>query len=97
MNNVEHVESLLRERILQDRLYPMEDYDDEDFLEHCVCTKWNVIDQLYITEEPFLKMRNYDYNILPNTQFLVTVRFYATGGFWKLVANLFGIQVCNVS
>lgn len=97
MDYAEHVESLKRERIQQDRLNHMEDYHEEDFLEQYMHTKGYVTDQLYVIEEPLMKMRKYDYHILPNTQLPVTLRFYATSGFWKLAGDLFGIQVYNMS
>lgn len=96
LNYVEIVENLRRERILRDRLNPVEEYDEENFFHRYRFHKNTVLDLLGQIQEP-LQRKVYRHTIAPVTQLLVTLRFYATGAFLKLIGDSFGIHASNVS
>ena len=80
-------------RHLRDRLYPLEEYDDEDFRLHFRLTKDSVSDLLKILDKDLQHQTRRGLPLTPLQQVLIALRFYATGTFQRVIGDLFGVSV----
>ncbi|XP_053372922.1 putative nuclease HARBI1 [Mercenaria mercenaria] len=89
-------EMLRRERMIRDRANPFVMYDDLDFLDRFRLSKAGVIELMRIVGNHLDEGRR-GIDIPPMMQLLVTLRYFATGSYLRLVGDSFGMHITTVS
>ena len=90
---------LRRIRHLRDRLNPLEEFDDENFRRGFRLRKDSVIILTDILKDDVQHQTRRGLPLTPVQQVLVTLSFYVTASFQKVIGDLFGISnyaVCKV-
>lgn len=82
---------LYRDRVFRDRLNPLDLYDDYDFKIRFRFTKQNVNEILTLISND-LQMDSRGYSVPPHLQLLLTLRFFATGAFHRLLGDTFHVS-----
>lgn len=86
-----------RIRHLRDRFSPLEEYGSEDFRMRFRLRKESVIRLANILQTDLEHETMRGRPLAPMQQILITLRFYATGSFQRVVGDLFGISIFAVS
>ena len=93
----ETTQSLTHQRILRDRLNPLDAYNDFEFISRYRLTRYVFI-QLHDKIVCFLnRFTNRSHSIPTNTQLAVALQFFATGSFQTVVSTAHGIFQPSVS
>ena len=93
----ETTQSLTHQRILRDRLNPLDAYNDFEFISRYRLTRYVFI-QLHDKIVGFLnRSTNRSHSIPTTTQLAVALQFFATGSFQTVVSTAHGISQPSVS
>ncbi|XP_069704252.1 putative nuclease HARBI1 [Periplaneta americana] len=103
LERAEEVEELaqfvgnVRKRYIRDKDNPMEFYNDIEFKKRFRFDKETVLEIAHLFEDRLTKLNNRGLPVPPIIQLLTALRFYATGNFQLVTADLQGISQSTVS
>ena len=98
VDRVDLVNILIRRpAVIRDRNNPFVFYDEDEFVARFRFRKYHVMDIMEILGNELNPTQRKLASVSPMNQLLLTLRFYATGTFQIVDADLFGVHQCTVS
>ena len=86
--------SIQRQRVLHDRTHPLEEFDDAKVLKKFRFHRQAILDLCDLVHDDLEYVLLRKGSLKPDLQVLLALRFYATGAFQDVVADLIGVSQC---